>query len=329
MNKPTHTIEHHTIKLSDSVSMRFCRIPACPEGFLMGSRGYDAEEEPVHRVVIEDDFWMAETPVTQEQFDLWPRAAERGDEHWPEDHPKHPANNLSWNDAIEYCGWLTESFRKHFPNGLYVASLPTEARWEYACRLMIDSRGNSYVVESEHYTGDGEMALKAAGWFGEDWSSSSTHAVGQLKATDFGLYDMHGNVWEWCLDRWDRSAYQRRWDGVTDRETFQLAEEYGDSANRVFRGGGSGDSAGLCRAAYRFGRGPGDWVRVWDQGFRVCLFSGPVPSQTAETGAESEPGSEDGARRQAAAKSQEPGGDTAEVDLGKATFPERSDGTKF
>ena len=58
MNKPTHTIEHHTIKLSDSVWMRFCRIPACPEGFLMGSRGYSEDEEPIHRVVIPEDFWM-------------------------------------------------------------------------------------------------------------------------------------------------------------------------------------------------------------------------------------------------------------------------------
>ncbi|MEZ6132344.1 MAG: formylglycine-generating enzyme family protein [Planctomycetaceae bacterium] len=230
--------------------------------------------------------------------------------------------------ARDFCNWLTELVKDQVPVSCQ-AGLPTEAQWEYACRLMKTSDGQPYCVETEYYTGDGEAALRAAGWFGEEFSGGSTHPVGRLRPTDFGLHDLHGNVWEWCNDVWNEDAYKTRADGVADPRVF--ASDIGeseDNAYRVFRGGCWSGSAWNCRAAFR-GRGwPG--IRDWFVGFRVCLFSGPVPSQSSQqTGASSEPLSVDEARRQAAAESEDMGGDDAEVDLSRALLPKRSDGTKF
>ena len=259
------------------VSMWFVNIPACADGFLMGSRGYDVTEEPIHRVAIDEDFWLAETPVTQEQFDVWPGAAERGEDHWPAGKANHPANNLSWHDAMQYCDWLTRTHGKKFPKGFPFAELPCEARWEYACRA-----GSA----TEYNTGDGEAALREAGWYGEDWMTGTSHLCGRKRANKYGLYDMHGNVWEWCLDRWDAAAYRRRWDGITDGDTYRLSEEFGDRElfgspdPRVLRGGSAGSSAVRCRSAFR----DWDWAgaRGWGYGFRVCLVRSPLFSQTGE-----------------------------------------------
>jgi formylglycine-generating enzyme required for sulfatase activity len=221
MNKPTHTVEHHTMKLSDSVSMRFCRIPACPEGFLMGSRGYDANEEPIHRVVIPEPFWMAETPVTQAQFAVWTQQAGIKHRNYHRDSGDLPVESMSWYQANDFCMWLTDNFKNAIPNVTLFATLPCEAHWEYACR------GNAVT---EYHSGDGAAALKDVGWYYGN-SDASTHGVATLKgpnaANRFGLYDMHGNVREWCSAHWGESAYRHRWDGVTDQETLLLAEEFG------------------------------------------------------------------------------------------------------
>ena len=259
------------------VSMWFVNIPACPDGFLMGSRGYDADEEPIHRVAIDEDFWLAETLVTQEQFDVWPGAAERGEDHWPAGKANHPANNLSWHDAMQYCDWLTRTHGKKFPKGFPFAELPCEARWDYACRA---------EKNTEYSSGDGVTALDVAGWYDGN-SANTTQPVKSKKfPNDFQLSDMHGNVWEWCLDRWDAAAYRRRWDGITDVDTYRLSEEFGDRElfgfpdPRVLRGGSWTSSAYGCRSACRVG----DWagVRFLLFGFRVCLVRSPLFSQTGE-----------------------------------------------
>ena len=267
------------------VSMWFVNVPACPEGFLMGGRGQDADAEPIHRVAIhrvaipedfcpdEDDFWLGETAVTQAQFDVWTQATGHSHAHHFKGKPDHPAENLTWHEAMEFCGWLTETCAKQFPKGFCFAELPCEAQWEYACR------GGT---ATEYHTGDGEAALREAGWHGEDWSSGSTHPCGGKARNPFGLYDMHGNVWEWCLDRWDSSAYRRRWDGITDRETYRLNEKFGDqdsNPNRVLRGGSCMCTASRCRSAFR------NWDRAGNRlrsgGFRVCLVRSPLASQTS------------------------------------------------
>ncbi len=207
----------------------------------MGNRGQNKSEEPVHRVVIPEDFWLGETPVTQVQFDAWPGAKKRGEDHWPSGNPNHPANNLSWNDAMEFCDWLTKTHARQFPKGIIAAELPCEARWEYACRA---------GTTTDYHTGDGAAALREAGWYNGN-SESETQALKQKARNDFGLYDMHGNVWEWCLDRWDEHAYRRRWDEITDRETYAMNEQFGgqdSNPSRVLRGGSFGFTADGCRS---------------------------------------------------------------------------------
>ena len=242
------SLERHVIRLGRSedqdITMAFRLIPACPEGFLMGSRGYDSTEEPINRVVVAEDFWLGETPVTQAQFAIWKRELGIDHKNYFEGHPTHPAESMTWRQAIEYCDWLTAQHASQLPSGHRFASLPTEAHWENACR-----GGPS----TEYYTGDGAVALSQAAWFNEN-SMGSMHPVGELAANAFGLYDLHGNVWEWCLDRWDEEAYRRRWDGIEVIEAFAMNEQFGDQSEydpRVVRGGSWFLSAYWCSAAYR------------------------------------------------------------------------------
>jgi sulfatase modifying factor 1 len=152
--------------------------------------------------------------------------------------------------------------------------LPTEAQWEYACRA---------GTETEYYRGDGEATLAEAGWFDGN-AGGVTHPVGELAPNEFGLYDMHGNVDEWCCDAWDEDAYKKRVDGTTDPE---VSTEDVSDANpvRVFRGGSRGAIAWICRSAIRSGGRPD--VRERYQGFRVCLVPGPVPQPERPSAAES------------------------------------------
>ena len=265
----------------------------------MGSRGYDDREEPVHLVNISEPFWLAETPVTQAKFALWTRAENIKHENQFKGRPEHPAENLSWHEAVSFCAWLSREKAGQFPEGSALACLPTEAQWEYACRAGMDT---------EYYTGDGEAALAEAGWFGEDYEKGSTHPVREKRANPFGLFDMHGNVCEWCQDIYDPSAYRKRPDGWTAREwmladagddavyTMDEGRKSGTNQARVLRGGSWVDTADGCRAASRDGFGPD--VRYWFNGFRVCLVRGPAARAGAErkSRAEAEPAPGDGGR---------------------------------
>ncbi len=261
--------ERHVLTLEGNVTMAFRRIPACPEGFLLGSWGYSEDEEPIHRVVIPEDFWMAESPVTQAQFSVWTQKAMIDHKNYHDGPEDLPAENMTWQQATEYCRWLTENLAEQLPVGCCCASLPTEAHWEYACR------GG---IHTEYYTGDGNAALHVAGWYHQN-SGNMTHSVNDAnkRRNKFGLSDLHGNVWEWCQDRWDAEAYRRRWEGITVGETFELTEKYGDRAedsNRVLRGGSYWNAAVGCRSAYR------NWLRAGGRfrhfGFRVCLVRSPL-----------------------------------------------------
>ncbi|MCP5520955.1 MAG: formylglycine-generating enzyme family protein [Verrucomicrobiales bacterium] len=240
-----------------------------PLSYLMGSRGNQNNEEPRHRVIIPAPFLLGTTPVTQAQFAAWTDSEhyadwrEQNGEEPHENHfvgnPDHSAENLSWNEARAFCDWLNRG--GWLPAGLQ-ARLPWEAEWEYACRA---------GTTTEYWNGDGEAALREVGWFGEEWKKGSTHPVAQLAANPWGLYDMHGNVWEWCADAYDSNAYARRADGW-------IAEAWATDdkdPNRVFRGGSWFNTARGCRSAFRFGRHPRN--RNWYLGFRVLLGSpGPV-----------------------------------------------------
>jgi len=260
---------------------------------------------------------MGETPVTQAQFALWTKAEQIEHENHFKGHPDNPAENMDLRQANGFCDWLTRVKGEEFPDGYRLACLPTEAEWEYACRA---------GTETEYYTGDGEAALDQAGWYGEEWKTGSTHPVRQKAFNTNHLYDMHGNVLEWCHDEWDASTYRKRVDGVQDPGWDRRLDNWRSGIGqitqsdqvRVVRGGSWDCTAFGCRSACRIGHGPNDRYRI--DGFRVCLVLGPAEGSGAQTGrgreAEREPG--DGGR---GTRPESEGESEAELpDLSKARF---------
>ena len=246
------------LDLGDGIDLAFQLIPA--GSFRMGSRGMRDWEEPLHQVTITQPFYLGTFPVTQEEYAKWKPEHVNG---FP-NQPRNPAENMDWHEANKYCQWLKETCSDQLPVG-YEVGLPTEAQWEYACRAGTDT---------EYYTGDGEAALAEAGWYAGN-SRSQTHPVDSLKGNDFGLFHMHGNVWEWCADAWDADTYKKRLGKTCDSFIDGAIDAY-----RVVRGGSWNFSPWYCRATCRDRRWPGD--RYWNRGFRVCLFLGPCPGRFVE-----------------------------------------------
>ena len=217
-------------QLGSGVEMEFMPIEA--GSFQMGSNSGDEDEKPVHRVTLSKPFWMASKEVTQRQYK---QVTGKNPSHFQG--LENPVEQVSWNDAVSFCKKLTEIERKacRLPAGFeYV--LPTEAQWEYACRAGTTGK----------YAGN----LDSMAWYSEN-SGSKTHPAGTKTANAWGLYDMHGNVWEWCLDDWHGS-----YDGAPSN-----GSRWGDGSGsyRVNRGGSWYDSSSLCRSANR-GRNSPDYA---------------------------------------------------------------------
>jgi len=262
------------IELADRNFM--CFVKLTKGEFMMGARGYP-NEEPVHRVVVEQDFYLGTTPVTQRQARVLMQRAGIDHTNAFDGNDNRPAEEVSAEDADACCAWLqnhlqqTRQIEVVLQGKPLEARLPTEAEWEYACKYR-------WVLDTEYHTGDGAAALVQAGWFGhaENFGDNKgafggqTHDVAQLSPNAAGLYDMHGNVWEWCLDGWNVGAYRSRPDGV--RNPFVSSD---GNAGRVIRGGSWGNHAASCRAAFRgwWGRGSSSAAR----GFRVGLFPARGP----------------------------------------------------
>ena len=227
-----------------------------PSGtFVMGSpsdeQDRDSDEGPQTTVTITKPFWLGKTEVTQSQW-----KAVMGNTPSRRNGDDLPVESVSWNDAVAFCEKLNEMKRATLPAG-YHYTLPTEAQWEYACRAGTTTR--FYYGDDPSYSQLGQYA-----WYADN-SSRKTHPVGEKLPNGWGLHDMHGNVWEWCLDRY------RDYPGgsVSDPQGPQ------SGSLRVFRGGSWHRIARDCRSANRFRYGPG---RTLDYlGFRVALSS--VPSE--------------------------------------------------
>jgi formylglycine-generating enzyme required for sulfatase activity len=216
----------------------------CPPGeFLMGSppdeEGRSDDEEQV-RVTISRGFWLGKTEVTQEQWE-----AVMGDNPSQFIGKDLPVENLSWEDAMNFVKKVNES--RILPPG-WKLTLPTEAQWEYACR----------AGTSGAYAG----SLDEMAWYGGyKKNPGETHPVGQKKPNSAGLYDMQGNVEEWCLD-----CYEVKLPGGEDPVRTS-------GSKRVLRGGGWLNDAEDCRSAYRLGLSPD--YRRHDVGFRVAVSFSP------------------------------------------------------
>ncbi len=249
---------------NSAISMFFQPIPA--GSFRMGSYK-DADEQPVHLVTIPAPFFLGTFPVTQEEFAVWTRENLPEHQNRFSGNPRHPAENMSWFEAMGFCQWLNQEAT--LPPG-YFAILPDEARWEYACRA--EERNDGSIVSPEYYSGNGAAALDRAGWYAGN-SGDSTHPVGapDKEPNRWGLGDMHGNVWEWCLDLWDEDAYRKNTGVVFEIPEFPLVGT-GERGFRVYRGGSWYITAVGCRSAIRVGNPPG--YRDGNLGFRVCLVPG-------------------------------------------------------
>lgn len=227
-------------------------IPA--GNFTMGSHrnepGRNPDEGPMMQVTISRDFWLGKYEVTQQQ---WQEFMGTDPSHFHGD-GHLPMESVSWTDAMDFCKKLTaqEQAAGRLPGG-YEYRLPTEAEWEYACRAGTTTR---------FYTGDKDSDLDEAGWYDGN-SGKKTHPVGQKKPNAWGLYDMHGNVWEWCAD----------WYGYYGQAAVKDPAGPREGDFRVVRGGGWMRSAAASRSASR-DHHMQDY-RFQNVGFRVALA--PVP----------------------------------------------------
>jgi len=229
-----------TLNLGKGVKMKLVRIPAGK--FLMGSpkteTGRHDDEGPQHKVTISKAFYMGLTEVTQAQYQS---VMGRNPSNFK--NPQSPVEQVSWNDATAFCTALSKKTRR-------TAGLPTEAQWEYACRAGTKTRFSF---------GDDDKDLDAHGWYKFN-SGAKTHPVGQKKPNPAGLYDMHGNVGEWCSDWYDESY-----------ATTDTRDPKGPATGkyRVLRGGSWYNYPRWCRAAKRF-----KYYTNSHFGFRVVVVSG-------------------------------------------------------
>jgi formylglycine-generating enzyme required for sulfatase activity len=255
-------------QITNSIGMHLTLIPAGT--FLMGSPDSDKDahndEKPRHQVRIAKPFYLGVTEVTQEQFEVVMKknpscfSATGGGKGKVagEDTRRHPVEQVSWDDAIEFCSKLSEreGLQPFYGSGgeaLLGADgyrLPTEAEWEYACRAGSTTR---------YSFGDDEARLGDHAWFGGN-ANGKTHPVGQKLANAWGLYDMHGNVWEWCWDGYQGDYYK----GSPGADPLGPAR----SGTRVGRGGHWDDFPQFCRGGRRSWTSPGG--RYYNHGFRVA-----------------------------------------------------------
>ena len=199
-------------------------------------------EKPAHEVTLTQPCYVGKFVVTQEQYQ-----AVVGTNPSNFKGKDNPVEQVSWDDAQAFCAKLAEQTKQ-------TVQLPTEAEWEFACRA---------GTNTAHYSGDTDNDLDRVAWY-EANSKNTTHPVGQKEPNAFGLYDMLGNVWQWCADWYGKDYY-----GKSEAENPQGPAQ---GAYCVLRGGSWDDDPRDCRSAYRIGRGPDDRYFF---GFRVAVPVAP------------------------------------------------------
>lgn len=256
---------------SNGLKMKFCWCP--PGTFKMGSPAPDmdaqSDEKPEVDVTLSRGFWLGKHEVTQGE---WQQAMGttpwKG--QWAKEGTDYAASYVTWEDAVKFCVTLTSSERKAGRlSGSEAYRLPTEAEWEYACRA---------GTTTKYSFGDSAARLSEFGWWGGITSDGGVkndqyaHEAGLKQPNAWGLHDMHGNVFEWCSDKYDIKL-------VGGRNPTGSSQ----GGCRVARGGSCGFDAVYCRSAYRSRNWPDD--RNYFLGFRVARS----PSDVTQSAATSTP----------------------------------------
>ncbi len=272
-----------SVNLGDGIAMKFVKIPAGQ--FVMGDANGKLDEIPLAPVKIDKPFWMGTVEVTNRQFAQFdPTHDSRYIDQWWKDHtrpgydanlPKQPVIRISWQQAMDFCQWLSEKTGKKF-------TLPTEAQWEWACRAGSDKAMWYGDADTDFapYANLADVSLKKFSVTGVDpkprRNPNDLQAflprinsvndgqmimgnVGSYKPNPWGLYDMHGSVAEWTRSSFKPYPYKDN-DG---RNSGNLAED------KVARGGSWRDRPKVARSAYRLPYH--SYQRVYNVGFRVIL----------------------------------------------------------
>ena len=285
LNRSHGQARYFTENLGNKIALDMVAIPGGK--FLMGTEDEEIErlckeydekwfrkEKPQHEVTVQP-FFMGKYPVTQAQ---WKAIASRADLkverdldpnpayfEYREDSDRRPVEQICWEEAVEFCQRLSKQTGKQY-------RLPSEAEWEYACRAgtitpfhfgetigtnLANYKGTDWEQEGKVYPGNYGRGLK--GIF-----RKQTTPVGYFKvANNFGLYDMHGNVWEWCED----DGHDNYQGAPTDGSAWLS----GESNYKVVHGGSWGFVPHFCRSAFRFGNTRSD--RSYFIGFRVVCVA--------------------------------------------------------
>jgi uncharacterized protein (TIGR02996 family) len=269
-------------RLTNSIGMQFVLIP--PGKFLMGSPETEVsryhDEGPQHEVEITRPFYLGAYPVTQAEYQQGRCKNRSYFSHRGEgkgkvkdlDTRRFPVECVSWGDAMEFCRRLTQ---KESGSGRRYR-LPTEAEWEYACRggpvfakevlpYCLARPSSSLSSTQANFDGNYPFGSPGRGPYFE-----RPTPAGSYQPNPLGLWDMHGNIWEWCADWYDEGYYERS--PIKDPQ----GPESSPQNRRVLRGGSWSHTGSACRAAFRGGSEPG--VRSDRSGFRVVLV---VAARTA------------------------------------------------
>ncbi len=213
------SIEYFVENLGNGVELEMAEIPGGE--FWMGDDNGDENAKPRHLVKV-SAFFMGKFPVTQAQYQAIMVTNPSGS---PVEE-RYPVQNINWDQSVEFCQELSQRKGKNY-------RLPSEAEREYACRA---------GTQTKYYFGDDQNQLGDHGWYFTN-SNYDTHPVGEKNPNTFGLYDMYGNIWEWCSDRWHANYANAPTDGSIWNG--------GKPRHRVIRGGSWGNDAISCCSAIR------------------------------------------------------------------------------
>ncbi len=279
------------VEYTNSIGMKFRLIP--PGEYVMGSKPEEVadalqiagvneqaqalakSEAPQHKVILTQPIYLGVHEVTQQNYEsvigtnpsIFAKTGSQEAFRVNFDTSKHPVENVSWNDAAEFCAKLSENEKLkpwYSRTGETVKPiegtgyrLPTEAEWEFACRGGTTTRSWVGGVELK------DEDLSQAIWIGDQ--GGRTHPVGELKTNPFGMYDIHGNVWEWVQDAWSPTYYGQ----FTTKPAIDPSFPFADGLQRVLRGGVWPYSASGCRSSFRHAEAASHRRHYF--GFRVAL----------------------------------------------------------